>query len=283
MILIKDSAFSVDEIYKYTLCFKVSKQAVEIGVFDASMNRYLVYESYPLDKNANDIAFLEQLYKEHLFISAGYWKKVILISTLPKYTYVPEEFFSTQNAVDLLRLNTTLEMDKLDVCYVPHQKQQISCIFGIEKSLLKWIKGKYPYQEITYLHENSCLIEGLLTQSNTLEVRDLYIFIQSNTLIPIGFKQGYLQYLNTFNYTVAQDFIYYVLLVIEKMGLQKQEVNVIMYGDAPQASALLKELGKYVNSVKLGKRPKGIMYGHKFDEIEEHIAFDMLSIPVTTR
>jgi hypothetical protein len=283
MILIKDNTFSVDEIYKYTLCFKIADQAIEIGVFDASMNRYLVYESYSFDKDMIQLTFLEQLYKEHLFISAGYWKKIILLSTLPKYVYVPEEFFSTQNAVDLLRLNATIETDKLDVCYVPHQKQQMNCIFGIEKSLLKWIKGKYPYQEITYLHENSCLLEGLLTQPHSLEIRDLYIFMQANTITPVSFKQGYLQYLNTFAYAVAQDFVYYTLLVIEKLGLHRQEVNVIIYGDVPKSTALLNELGKYVSSIKLGKRPKGIVLGHKFDEIEEHIAFDMLSIPIVTK
>ncbi len=281
MIQIKDDTFTVDEIYKYTLCFKIAKQEIEIGVFDADHGRYLVYESYAVDAATDEVALLEQIYKTHLFIAAGYWKKIILISTLPKFCYVPEEFFSPQNAIDLLRLNVVIETDKLDVCYVAHAKQRINCIFAIEKQLLRWVKSKYPYQEISYLHENSCILEGLLSDNSHLESRDLYLFVHKNRLTAVSLKQGYLQYLNTFSYHNLQDFIYYSLLVIEKLGLQKQDTNIVLYGDAD--GQISNALRKYVNSVKIGTRPQGIDFSPKFNDLRANAAFDMLSIPVATK
>lgn len=281
MIQIKDDTFSVDEIYKYTLCFKIARQEIEIGVFDAAHNRYLVYESYPIDKEADEVVLLEQIYKNHLFIAAGYWKKIMLISTIPKFSYVPEEFFSTKNAIDLLRFNTEVETDKLDVCYLTHTKQQISCVFAVEKHLLRWVKGKYPYQEISYLHENSCVLEGLLSDSNLLESRDLYLFAHKNRLTALAFKQGYLQYINTFSYQTPQDFIYYSLLVIEKLGFQKHSTNIILYGNLEKD--IFNNLEKYVSNIKIGKRPSGITFSYKFDELKANLAFDMFSIPIATK
>jgi Protein of unknown function (DUF3822) len=281
MIQIKDDTFSVDEIYKYTLCFKIAKQEIEIGVFDAANNRYLVYESYPIDKGADEIVLLEQIYKNHLFIAAGYWKRIMLISTIPKFSYVPEEFFSTKNAIDLLRFNTEVETDKLDVCYLTHTKQQISCVFAVEKHLLRWVKGKYPYQEISYLHENSCILDGLLSGNGLLESRDLYLFAHKNRLTTVSFKQGYLQYINTFSYQTPQDFIYYVLLVMEKLDFHKQSTSIVLYGNLE--SSISNGLGKYINSIKIGTRPEGIVFSYKFDGLKANLAFDMFSIPITTK
>lgn len=283
MIQIRDEAFSVDEIYKYTLCFKISKHEIEIGVFDATQDKYLVYESYPVSSGTDEITLLEQIYKEHLFIAAGYWKKIILVSSLAKFAYVPEEFFSPQNAIDLLRMNTVIETDRFDVCYSQHVKQGITCIFAVEKLLLRWVKSKYPYQEISYLHENSCVLEGLLTLDKSLESRDLNLFVQADTLTPIALKHGHLQYLNTFSYHTAQDFTYYALLAIEKMGFQRQDADLVLYGNISENSPHVRELGKYINSVKIGSRPKGIAFSHKLDEMQAHSAFDVLSIPIAIR
>ncbi|TAH20258.1 MAG: DUF3822 family protein [Cytophagales bacterium] len=283
MIQIKDETFSVDEIYKYTLCFKISKQEIEIGVFDAVQGKYLVYESYAVGSDIDEIGLLEQIYKEHFFIAAGYWKKIVLVSTLAKFSYVPEEFFSPQNAIDLLRMNVEIDADKLDICYSTHAKQGITCIFAVEKYLLRWVKSKYPYQEISYLHENSCILEGLLTFDKSLESRDLNLFVQSDTLTLVAFKHGHLQYLNTFSHHNSQDFIYYVLLAIEKMGCQRQEANIVMYGNISDNSSYVKELRKYINSVKTGSRPQGITFGYKFDELQPHSAFDMFSVPIAIK
>jgi len=208
MIQIKDDAFSVDEIYKYTLCFKIAKQEIEIGVFDEAQGRYLVYESYPISADTEEVVSLEQIYKEHLFIAAGYWKKIILVSTLQKFAYVPEEFFSTQNAIDLLRINAVVETDKEDVCYSAHSKQQINCIFAVEKQLLRWVKSKYPYQEISYLHENSCILEGLFSFGKNLDSRYLRLFMQAGSLTLVAFILGFLHYLFTCSFHTSHYFFY---------------------------------------------------------------------------
>lgn len=281
MIQIKDDTFSIDEIYKYALCIKVSPKEIVIGVFNSSNNKYLVYESYPT--TADIVDTLEQVYKEHSFIAAGYWKRVVLVSALPKYAYVPEEFFSTANAIDLLRLNTPIESDKLDVCYLNHPKQHINCIFAIEKRVLKWLKSKYPYQETTYLHENSCIIEGLLSYKDLIDPRELHIFAQNDQVTIVSFKQVYLQYLNTFAYNADQDLLYYTLLVIDKLGFDRKDAKITLYGGNAQSDALVAQFEKYVSSVKWGKRPQGVTFGYKFDELKEHLAFDMLSIPVISK
>jgi hypothetical protein len=280
MTHIKDDIFSIDEIYKYALCLKVSPKEVAIGVFNTSNNKYLVYEVYP-HKQTDTIEVLEQIYKEHPFIAAGYWKRVILVSALPKYAYVPEEYFSTSNAIDLLRLNTTVESDKLDVCYSIHPQQHINCIFAIEKRLLKWLKSKYPYQETVYLHENSCIIEGLLSYKDLIDPREIYVFAQNDQVTIISFKQVYLQYLNTFAYNASQDLLYYTLLAIEKLGLDKKDAKVTLYGISDES--VISQFGKYVSKVNWGRRPQGVGLSYKFDDLKENLAFDMFSIPIISK
>ncbi|MCU0391109.1 MAG: DUF3822 family protein [Thermoflexibacter sp.] len=276
--LIKDEKFSVDEIYKYNICFKISNKHCMISVFDTSTNRCLVYEQYEIEKSIDFIDFLEQIYKDHAFVSAGYWKKIILMCTTPSFTYVPEEYFSKENALNLLRLNTVINIDEVDIFHSPHPHQHIYSIFTIEKKILRWIKGKYPYQEIICVHENSAVLEGLIVQPNQLEMRNLHAFIDEKKLTLFFFKHGNLYFLNTFPSQTTKDLIYYVLLIITQLELIPSEVSLVLYGDILAQDNNYNELRKYINRISFGQRPKELSLGFKFDEIAEHTIFDVLSV-----
>jgi hypothetical protein len=274
---IKDDKFSIDEIYKYAICFKVSAKQFIISVFDASTHRCLVYEQYEISENVELIQVLEQIYKDHAFIAAGYWKKLILVSTLPIFCYVPEEFFSKENAIDFLRLNANFNTNQLEAYYLSHASQRIVSIFAVEQKIWRWVKSKYPYQEVSCIHENSAFLQGVLAESNELEARNLYAFISEKKLTLLSFKQGYLHFLNTFPMFSTKDFIYYSLLVIEKLALLPSDISLVLYGDVSDKDTIPQEIRKYVKQVNFGKPPKHIPIGFKFDEVPIHSIFDLLS------
>ncbi|GAB4183439.1 MAG: DUF3822 family protein [Thermoflexibacter sp.] len=275
---IKDDKFSVDEIYKYAICFKVSAKQFIIAVFDTSTRRCLAYEKYEISENVELIQALEQIYKDHAFISAGYWKKLILISTLPAFCYVPEEFFSKENAIDFLRLNVNFSVNTSEVYHFLHTQQRVVGIFAIEQKLWRWVKGKYPYQEVSCIHENSAFLQGVLSEPNELEARNLYALISEKKLTLLSFKQGNLHFLNTFPVFSTKDFVYYSLLVIEKLDLLPSDISIVLYGDVSEKDAIPQEIRKYVKQVDFGKKPKFIQIGFKFDEVPIHSIFDLLSV-----
>lgn len=275
---IKDDKFSIDEIYKYAICFKVSAKHFIICVFDTSTHRCLVYENYEISESVEVIQVLEQIYKEHAFISAGYWKKLILISTLPAFCYVPEEFFSKESAIDFLRLNVNFSVNTSEVYHFLHTQQRVVSIFAIEQKLSRWVKSKYPYQEISYVHENSTFLQGVLSEPNELESRNLYALISEKKLTLLSFKQGNLRFLNTFPIFSTKDFIYYSLLVIEKLDLLPSDIGIVLYGDVSEKDAIPQEIRKYVKQVDFGKKPKFMQIGFKFDEVPIHSIFDLLSV-----
>lgn len=274
---IKDDKFSIDEIYKYAMCFKVSAKQFIIAVFDTSTRRCLVYEKYMLSENVEPIQVLEYIYKDHAFISAGYWKKLILISTLPAFCYVPEEFFSKENAVDFLRLNANLHANTLEVYHLLHAQQRVVSIFAVEQKLWRWIKGKYPYQAVSCIHENSAFLQGVLSEPNELEARTLHVLISEKKLTLLVFKQGNLHFLNTFPVFSTKDFLYYSLLVIEKLDLLPADISIILYGDVSDKDTIPQEISRYVKQVNFGRKPNSIQVGFKFDEVPIHTIFDLLS------
>lgn len=134
------------------------------------------------------------------------------------------------------------------------------------ESLFNVILKYFPSTQ--FLHQNSTLIESSLHQS----IKNEYIHIQFNrkSIDIVAFKNNKLQLQNTFDYKTAEDVIYFLLYVMEQLGLSQETTELYISGKIVEESKIYDLLYKYIKEIKLRELPNQVDYSQPLRLAEPH-------------
>ncbi|MGB0892697.1 MAG: DUF3822 family protein, partial [Flavobacteriaceae bacterium] len=99
-----------------------------------------------------------------------------------------------------------------------------------------------------YKHHSTVLIDKLLSNSN--EEDKFYICVKNLQLDIIVISKGKLALYNTFDFTTKEDFIYYILFVIEQLKLNPDTLLLSLIGDITKESELYNITYQYIRNIE---------------------------------
>ncbi len=152
------------------------------------------------------------------------YDKIHLIAETKTYTIVPKEIFKEE------------EMDKL--LYFSHQKEknasilynEISAfdainIFSLPEDISEVFKQLFPACKIE--HSISHFIENHIHKHSLQEC--ICIWVRQKIMDVVAFQHNRLLLVNSFDYQTQEDFVYYLLRIIEELNLDFQNCKVYLY------------------------------------------------------
>lgn len=272
----KDGSFSIDKIASYHLCLNFSANSFDFAVFETAKDFCLHYEFYNLENilTAHDLTkTVTQILQSHDFLQAGFWHSVAAVISNQKFTFVPQDFFDDDQKYLFLAANAEVDAQKEDILANFHRSQKVYNIFSAEKIFVEWLNKTYSNRKPVLIHEITAFIEGLLTEPQILNENYLHLLIKKDKLLIVAFKNGELCFANSFLLQRSTDFLYFVMLVLEELGLSKEKIQLNLYGE--METQIQSMLAKF--TWKLGNRIKGITYSPQLDEMPSHLALDTLA------
>ncbi|MGC8865294.1 MAG: DUF3822 family protein [Bacteroidales bacterium] len=90
------------------------------------------------------------------------------------------------------------------------------------------------------------------------------------------FARNTLVFYNTFHYTTSEDFIYFVLFVLEQLNLNPEITPVWLAGDVEAGSPLHNILTRYIRQVNFPSRPESLRWTFEFDEVPGHYFYTLI-------
>jgi hypothetical protein len=279
---IKDDTFDVDKLSKYNLFIQISNSLFRICVTDSERNRCLMLEDYKLSSISFPeqlISQLELIYDDHHFLKAGYWKSIKLAIKGMNFSLIPNSLFDKNYLKEYLALNCTLNSEPEEgFYYYNHKSTDAVNIFSADKKIIDWFTKMYPSKHLQIVHHTAPLIEGIMIDDDKKPDRNLYIHVEQNYLTILVKNQKTLEFCNTFYFSTAEDFIYYVMFVFEQLNLSQEQTSVTIWGELTPDSLVYNKLLKYIREVSFGEKPSSIKFGYWFDEIMDHNFFDLYSM-----
>ncbi|MBX2840243.1 MAG: DUF3822 family protein [Flammeovirgaceae bacterium] len=274
-----DQKFDINLLSQYKLLIKLHKTGVTVFVVDSSNSRCLALEKYQYEPALSDnalIVSLQNVWSNHNFLNAGFWKEVIIIPSDLKFTFVPTELLSTElKAVDYLRLNAPVNLANSLVKQVNSSDYKTTCCFSVGKSLQEWVNSYYPTINTKIIHNNTCFLWGLF-KLNQGKKKRLFLNVEGDIVTVVSLDGKNLRYINSFEFHSESDFVYYIMLVIQELDIPAKEVDVKVWGSLDEEANYIPELKKYIKQVQMGVRPSGLKFNYQFDEIPEFHNFDLL-------
>lgn len=268
-----DESFNPKKLPTYALYLNFGKQQVRLAVLDLPRNKFIYLEDYEVNHiftPQQGAQVFREFFIGHSFLFNPNWKQIKVAIINHNFTLIPATLFSPDAAGDYLRLNCDIDLEQEKVFSYYHQNLEAVNIFATAKYLLQVWEDLVPQKPITFLHQTSSLIAGLAYYGERSDQPKFYAYIEQKNLYLLLFKQNRLEFCNLFQCQTPEDFLYYLIFIMQEHKLNPETDRVTVWGDITHDSSLFTLMRKYIRHVQFGSRPVGPAYSYKLEDIFEH-------------
>lgn len=274
---IKDDRFDVSQIADCHLLIEVGRDRFRFAVFNTIHNVFQWLEDYHVISILNEnqaLKAIKNIYQNHHFLAANYWKTIRVSIQSNYFTLIPEEIYQSDDALKYLQFASgKILTDTEQIFDYRHSRFGAVNVFGVEKEIYNWFKDMYPAKKITPTPVIGTLIEGIL---NGKKVNGFHLYFEENYISMIYFKDNKLFFCNRFFYLTAQDLVYHVLFVMNELGIEHDK-PVIFYGEITSFSDTYELLSRSLTNIIFASNPINLSFSQYFDELPEHRYYSLFS------
>ncbi|KAA3438415.1 DUF3822 family protein [Rufibacter hautae] len=276
-----DDAFDPSSSASAHLYISFGAHRIRLGVLDAQRNKFVALEDYEAESPSsveNAISQLQQLRTVTPLLEERKWQQVRIGIKNQQFTLIPEALFDLNAREEYLKLNAVVEPDLEVVHHHEHPRLELINVFTVPASLQAWSGAQFQGSPVEYVHQTSALMEGILHMAERSSRPQLFIYVDKNYVTLVVLQGLKLEFCNSFFFTSSEDFIYYVLFVLQEKKMNPDQDQVTVWGELLLDSKLHEVLRTYIRHVQFGKKPTGVGFSYRFDTLFNHRNFDLYSL-----
>lgn len=278
---IEDEAFSLTQASYCNLYLSLSQKAIRLAVVDTVRNKFVVLEDYELITIFTPLQVAEQLHliaAENPLLQEQQWNTIRAAFSNLHFTLVPETLYDPAHKEDYLRLHSELNPLQDVVLSYRHSGLGALNIFSVDAASYETLQELFPRRPLQIVHQTSALIRSVLHHTDRNAARNVNIFVERNYVTILVVSQNGLEFCNVFQYHSPEDFIYYIIFVMQEQKMNPEQESITVWGDITHDSSLFNILQKYIRHIQLGKKPADTEYSYKFHDLFEHRYFELYSL-----
>ena len=231
------------------LSIQVDLNGLSFCILDKTEKKVTYFNQVYFENSLSPFDVLNRL-KAELSANTSFsedFKSVQVIHQNELSTLVPNALYEESNNADYLKFNSKIlqtdfiardklkQMDAVNV-YIPY--------VNVNNYIFE------TFGTFTYKHGSTIFIEYIL--ANQVSEKDsMFLNIEKNMMEVLVLKNKKLQLYNRFDYSTTEDFLYYVLFVVEQLGLDPETMETKVSGRISKTSELFKAIYKYIRHVDL--------------------------------
>jgi len=235
------------------LSIQVSLSGLSFCVLDPIVNKISAFEQFDFEKKLNPFEVLERLI--NFFDTKHYLQDkfdVLIIHENDLSTLVPEKLFDEAHLADYLKFNSKI----LKTDFISFENIKLNQSVNVYVPYINI--NNYIFEthgEFTYKHSSTILINTVLSNHIDTGKIKLYIHVSNNHFEIIAVEQSNLTFYNSFEFKNKEDFIYYLLFVIEQLNYDPETIELIFLGAISEDSNLYKITYKYIRHIAFYEKP----------------------------
>ena len=283
-----DPGLEKQRSYDYELSIRLSAEAISYCLSDSNTAKFLHLESFDLaepgmrpyipgDRELNDTTKLNALLDGDLHWLTNKFSKTRVLIDQGNSSLMPEALYSEEDKGNIFEFNIAGGPYKESELHHDHlHSLNAYSIYHVPASLDSLINKFFP--EAAVFHHSSAIIQSLYLKYMNQE-SDKHVFVNTGkSRVDILRLQGKkLEYFNSFRYNTAEDFMYYLIFVVEQLGLNPESVEMMMMGEVDKHSSLSDLVHKYIRNVHFIKRNEDFRYSFVFDQVPGHYYYNLLN------
>ena len=272
-----DEQFDQQYTQHSTLCLLLRSNRLSYAVFDEDRQRFTMQQSRYfiaaeqrgalLDEIKSAIAAEDALHLPYRSVKIGLGQSASVL--------VPAEFWVEEEAGAHLSLQVETDPDDLILADQISDLQTV-VEYPLDLKLLEYLQGAFP--EASVFHADTALLTGLQAPASAGGRDVVFMHIHQEAFLFVWYQNGQLQFFNRFEFRSREDFIYYVLLVAEELGLDRESARFVFLGEAVEGSAIHQIAQDYLRHVSFGERPANLQYARSIREQPGQFNFNLFAL-----
>jgi hypothetical protein len=258
------------------LYLQLSNWQLQAALFDPAAHRYVGFIEYSFQEKPNPHQFrqeVENLLKKDIF-SKKYQRIVVTLAN-ESYTTVPLPLFTEEAAPDYLQLNLGVDTEVEKVKTDKINELEMALIYSMPNALESVLKNSLPPFQL--FHNNALLLEALSAHPARNSQELFCVNVRQEVFEIVYFKHKKLQFLNSFPFHTTEDFIYYLLFVMEQLGIPREQGKVYLTGQIDRQSSIFEALYKYILTPVLMESNRDISFSKPLSKLPEHYYFTLFN------
>lgn len=239
---------------------------LSFSLFDRVRNKYICLCEYRLPEE-NQLEELNTILKQdEILHTVGYNKTVVSFQS-DKSVLVPAAFYNEEDAWKLLSLTSPVS-DTETLCADRLKYTDAVQVYAISSVLLNTVRSVFHTCKV--VHSGTVLMESELLRNKNNTESSVTVNVRQGSYDIVVTTGNQLLYYNSFTYNSSEDFIYYLLYVLEQLKLNPEKTAVRFLGEMDKHMASFLITAKYIRNISFGSRPESFEYSYGFSQVSNH-------------
>ncbi len=240
----------IDLTSNIKLSIHISLNGLSFSVVDLITGDISFYKRHVFKKKSTPKNLLKELKKYFKEIPElnNIFSSVKIIHYNNISTIVPEVVFDKNNALSYLKFNSQILQNDYVACDKIFNNECVN-VYIPYVNINNFIFKKF--NSFIYNHYSSIILEEVKSNEKNSTKPSLYLNIDLNHLEIIYFENNKLVFYNTFNYSLKEDVIYYLLFTIDQLKLNPEKIPLIISGTISVDDEYYEIIYKYIRNVSL--------------------------------
>lgn len=276
----RDEALNTANTERYVLSIQFALDGFSFAVLSRELGKFLALETFSMKDTDTSIKFCKKL---DAFFESYSWLKnpfhdVYVLFESPKSTLVPEPLFDESEKG--LFMNFNQELSAYEQLRSDYLKNTDAYLIYTLPDCFKYRIDRY-IREKHLLHFASPLIESLLITYKNKDVSNkVFLHVRRSFLDIIILNSQGLRFFNSFQYSMPEDLIYYLLFVFDQLEFNPEDVELQLMGDIRKLSREYELLYTYVRNVDFESPTSRFGYSYVFDKVPGHMYYNLFNVNI---
>lgn len=270
---VTDETISSGTAGSFALICLADPHYFQFVLLDTKRTKFIALRDYRLSQATNSLyteGFFSQVFEQDDLLKTMRPGKVIVAVNSSDTVLVPEPLFSKENSIDVLQLTSRVPDDH-NVYDDKLKLAPIHQVYSVPQSLLSET-GSF-FNEAFLVNARSAFTDAMLLMYKHHKEPVLSVNVRPEAMDVVAVTGGSLLFANTFTYHNGEDFIYYLLFVLEQLQLNPDQTSVHLYGDLEKTSSAWMVSRKYIRNLSFGDRPESVSFSYGFEKLNAHQYF----------
>ncbi len=252
----------------------VSAGHVVMTVFDPSKKRFVSLYCAEIHPDNEKFTLIAARLADNY---SGIHKQRIFIS-LPKTMLIPLALFDRENRDHFLEKQHKAEAGDLASDY-PVKLIDAQMAFLYPKAW-EQLKNNVIGANLIFIPLDSAWLDGLYLNYKNNDETHLHLNINDGFISVAVFRDGALQFYNTFDTANAEEVLYFVMFVSEQLHVNANKDSYFYSGFIKKTDETFTFLSKYIKNIKPEERPGFYNYSMPILDVPIHMFFNAFCTPI---
>ena len=255
-----DETFDGSQSASYHLSIQTEPDRLTFCVFNTVINKCIVLRSYPF--SAADVGMVvsscRSVFENDELLRLSY-KSCCHLWVSPRYTFVPEHLFASDEADEYLNFNHGAPADE-QTLYHHSRVANLYHLFSCPEELTALLR--MYHSQIRFLHHSNPFIESVNAGTSPTDKADVAIYFHSGWLDIMVVRNAKMLFYNSFQINAPADSVYYLAGASNMFDLDLTSTKIMYAGNLKQMPPEIEILKNYVGQMAECEPNNALTYSH---------------------